>query len=76
MNTTNMELSDQHLYDISFLQVAWLHSEKGTLAVHPSVITQNDRVSVSHDSRETYNLRIADIQGDIPMLFSFGTSCA
>lgn len=43
-------------------KVAWLHSEKGTLAVHPSVITQNDRVSVSHDSRETYNLRIADIQ--------------
>ena len=47
----------------SFLQVAWLHSEKGTLAVHPAVITQNDRVSVSHDSRATYNLRIADIQG-------------
>ncbi len=43
-------------------KVAWLHSEKGTLAVHPVVITMNERVSVSHDSRETYHLRIDDIQ--------------
>jgi hypothetical protein len=43
-------------------KVAWLHSEKGTLAVYPVVITQNERVSVSHDNRETYYLRIEDIQ--------------
>ena len=45
-----------------YLQVAWLHSEKGTLAVYPHVITQNDRISVSSDHRNTYNLKLRDIR--------------
>lgn len=32
-------------------KVAWLHSEKGTLAVYPNVITHNDRISLKHDNR-------------------------
>ena len=43
-------------------KVAWLHSEKGTLAVYPSVITQNDRISVRHDNRYAYSLHLRDIQ--------------
>ena len=43
-------------------KVAWLHSEKGTLAVYPSVITHNDRISVKHDNRHAYYLHLRDIQ--------------
>lgn len=43
-------------------KVAWLHSEKGTLAVYPIVVTQNDRMSVSFDNRATYNLKLQNIQ--------------
>jgi len=49
-------------FQIFLIQVAWLHSEKGTLAVHPHVITQNDRISVSSDHRNTYNLKLRDIR--------------
>jgi hypothetical protein len=30
--------------------------------VHPHVITQNDRISVSSDHRNTYNLKLRDIR--------------
>ena len=43
-------------------KVAWLHADKGTLAVHPIVITQNERLSVRTDSRNTYILTIKDIK--------------
>eukprot|EP00095_Tigriopus_kingsejongensis_P001830 maker-scaffold10_size831480-snap-gene-4.14 protein:Tk01830 transcript:maker-scaffold10_size831480-snap-gene-4.14-mRNA-1 annotation:"neurotrimin-like isoform x3" len=43
-------------------KVAWLHSEKGTLAVYPIVVTQNDRMSVSFDNRATYHLKLQNIQ--------------
>jgi len=43
-------------------KVAWLHSEKGTLAVYPNVITQNDRISLKHDNRYAYYLHLRDIQ--------------
>ncbi|TRY76709.1 hypothetical protein TCAL_07594 [Tigriopus californicus] len=43
-------------------KVAWLHSEKGTFAVYPIVVTQNDRMSVSFDNRATYNLKLQNIQ--------------
>ena len=44
--------SEMYLENVRFLnklffnlfRVAWLHSEKGTLAVYPTVITQNDRI--------------------------------
>ncbi len=52
------------------IQVAWLHSEKGTLAVHPHVITQNDRISVSSDHRNTYNLKLRDIRYESVLLES------
>ncbi len=42
--------------------MAWLHSEKGTLAVYPNVITQNDRISLKHDNRHAYYLHLRDIQ--------------
>ena len=45
-----------------FSKVAWLHADKGTLAVHPVVITQNERLSVRTDSRNTYILTIKDIR--------------
>ena len=45
-----------------FFKVAWLHADKGTLAVHPVVITQNERLSVRTDSRNTYILTIKDIR--------------
>ncbi|CAB4056030.1 HNT [Lepeophtheirus salmonis] len=43
-------------------RVAWLHSVKGTLAVHPHVITHNNRISVSHDNRETYFLQLKNVK--------------
>ena len=42
--------------------MAWLHNQKGTLAVHPHVIIHNDRISVSDDSRFTYLLQLKDIK--------------
>ena len=42
--------------------VAWLHAEKGTLAVFPTVVTKNNRVSVSYDNRATFHLRLHDVQ--------------
>ena len=50
------------LYHYFLFQVAWLHSEKGTLAVYPNVITQNDRISLKHDNRYAYYLHLRDIQ--------------
>lgn len=48
---------------LSFIhRVAWLHSEKGTLAVYPAVITHNDRISVSYDNRATYHLRLQSVR--------------
>ena len=47
---------------LGYYKVAWLHSEKGTLAVYPSVITHNDRISVKHDNRHAYYLHLRDIQ--------------
>ena len=43
-------------------KVAWLHSEKGTLAVYPTVISHNNRISVRHDNRHAYYLHLRDIQ--------------
>ena len=43
-------------------KVAWLHSDKGILAVHPVVVTQNERITVSFDSRSTYHLKVDNIQ--------------
>ena len=42
--------------------MAWLHSEKGTLAVHPNVIAHNDRISLKHDNRHAYYLHLRNIQ--------------
>ena len=33
------------------LQVAWLHSEKGIIAVFPDMVAQNDRFSSTFDNR-------------------------
>lgn len=43
-------------------QVAWLHAEKGTIAVYPTVITKNSRVSVSFDKRATFSLTLSNVQ--------------
>ena len=43
-------------------QVAWLHAEKGTIAVHPAVITKNSRVSVNFDNRATFSLKLSNVQ--------------
>ena len=40
------------------VKVAWLHNQKGTLAVHPAVIIHNDRISVSDDNRSDYQFRV------------------
>ena len=32
-------------------QVAWLHSEKGIIAVYPDMVAQNDRFTSSFDNR-------------------------
>ena len=40
------------------VKVAWLHNQKGTLAVHPAVIIHNDRISVSDDNRYDYKFRV------------------
>ena len=50
-NAVQFSCTVEHLGDH---KVAWLHSEKGTLAVYPLVITQNNRMSVSFDNRATY----------------------
>jgi len=53
--------------DLGDHKVAWLHADKGTLAVQdskekPVIVTQNKRVGVSYDSRSTYHLRIQAVQ--------------
>lgn len=35
----------------NLLQVAWLHSEKGIIAVFPDMVAQNDRFSSTFDNR-------------------------
>ncbi len=42
--------------------MAWLHSIKGTIAVYPHVIMQNDRISLKHDNRLAYYLKLKDIK--------------
>ena len=32
-------------------QVAWLHSEKGIIAVFPDMVAHNDRISSTYDKR-------------------------
>jgi len=58
-NTVTFACSVENLGEY---KVAWLHSDKGTLAVHPHVITHNDRISVNDDSRHTYLLLLKDIK--------------
>ena len=36
---------------ISTTQVAWLHSEKGIIAVFPDMVAHNDRISSTYDNR-------------------------
>ncbi|XP_023336630.1 lachesin [Eurytemora carolleeae] len=57
--------------DISFIcqirnignyKVAWLHSEKGIIAVHPDVLGQNERIKSMHDNRDSWSLVIKSVQ--------------
>ena len=51
----NIELFDKILetkkYLKSFIEVAWLHSEKGIIAVYPDMVAQNDRFTSKYDNR-------------------------
>ena len=40
------------------LQVAWLHSEKGIIAVYPDMVAQNDRFTSSFDNRFEIKLKV------------------
>ena len=43
-------------------QVAWLHSEKGIIAVFPDMLAHNERYSSSHDNRDSWFLVIRGVQ--------------
>ena len=51
-------MSALYVYCMYSVKVAWLHNQKGTLAVHPAVIIHNDRISVSDDNRSDYQFRV------------------
>ena len=40
------------------LQMAWLHSEKGIIAVYPDMVAQNDRFTSSFDNRFEIKLKV------------------
>jgi len=43
-------------------KVAWLHSEKGIIAVYPDMVAQNDRFTSSFDNRDSWFLMIKEVQ--------------
>lgn len=47
----------------SFLQVAWIHTDKHVLlTLHDRVITRNTRYSISHNGFRTWWLSIKDVE--------------
>jgi len=48
--------------NIGNYKVAWLHSEKGIIAVHPDVLGQNERIKSTHDNRDSWTLIIKSVQ--------------
>ena len=49
-------------FHILILQVAWLHSQKGIIAVFPDMLAQNDRFSSTFDNRDSWMLNIERVQ--------------
>lgn len=57
--TGNMLISNFNF----FLQVAWVRAEDQTiLSLHTKVVTHNNRISVAHDSLNTWQLRIKQVK--------------
>jgi len=48
--------------NISNYKVAWLHSEKGIIAVFPDMVAHNDRISSTYDNRDSWFLIIRGVQ--------------
>eukprot|EP00090_Calanus_glacialis_P020997 TRINITY_DN32420_c0_g1_i2.p1 TRINITY_DN32420_c0_g1~~TRINITY_DN32420_c0_g1_i2.p1 ORF type:complete len:539 (-),score=85.14 TRINITY_DN32420_c0_g1_i2:272-1888(-) len=48
--------------NISNYKVAWLHSEKGIIAVFPDMVAHNDRISSTYDKRDSWFLIIRGVQ--------------
>merc|ERR550532_3761909 len=43
-------------------KVAWLHSEKGIIAVYPDMVAQNDRFTSTYDNRDSWFLSIDGVE--------------
>jgi len=53
---------DCKIESIGMYKVAWLHSEKGIIAVHPDVLGQHDRIKSTHDNGKSWSLVIKNVQ--------------
>ncbi len=50
------------MYREILLQVAWIKSDtKAILAIHSHVITNNDRLQVTHNDKDTWTLMIKNV---------------